>query len=261
MSNKVKYGLKNVYYAKATINDDNEATYSTPVKWPGAVNLSLDAQGEVTKFRADNIDYWIGESNNGYEGDFESALIPDSFRKDILNEIEDVNGILLEDAGAKTTYFALLFQFEGDVNGTRHVIYKCSASRPSVTGATTDETINPQTETLTITATAIHNAALDKDLVKAKCPETNANYANWFSSVYQATSTPIEYFTVAFDSDGGSAVASQNIISGQKAIEPDDPVKEGYTFGGWYEEDTLTTLYDFDTAVTEHMILYAKWTS
>jgi phi13 family phage major tail protein len=191
MANKVKYGLKNVYYSKATIDAaTNTATYATPVAWPGAVNLSLDAEGETTKFRADNIDYWVGQSNNGYSGDFESALIPDSFRKDILGEIEDANGVLVEDAAAKTVYFALMFQFEGDEKATRHVLYNCSATRPSVSGQTTEETIEPQTETLTLTAVAIHNASLNKDLVKARCKETDTPYSSWFSAVYQPTSTP-----------------------------------------------------------------------
>ncbi len=192
MANKVKYGLKNVYYAVATIDAaTNTATYAAPVAWPGAVNLSLDAEGETTKFRADNIDYWIGQSNNGYSGDFESALIPDSFRKNVLGDIEDANGVLAEDAGAKTVNFALLFQFEGDVNATRHVLYNCSATRPSVSGATTEEEIEPQTETLELTAVSIHNASLDKDLVKARCNEGDTPYSTWFSAVYQPTSTPI----------------------------------------------------------------------
>lgn len=185
MANRVKYGLKNVYYAVATIDSDNVATYGTPKAWPGAVNLSLDAEGGTTKFRADNIDYWVGQSNNGYSGDFESALIPDSFRKDVLGDITDTAGVMVEDASAKTVYFALLFQFEGDDKNTRHVMYKCSATRPSVSGATTDEEIEPQTETLTLTATAIHNSSIDADVVKARCQEADSPYSSWFDAVYQ----------------------------------------------------------------------------
>lgn len=188
--NRVKYGLKSVYYAVCTVDAvTNVATYGTPKPWPGAVSLSLDAEGGTTKFRADNIDYWVGQSNNGYSGDFESALIPDDFRVDILGEVSPTghDGVLIEDAGALTKYFALLFQFEGDDSATRHVMYKCSATRPSVSGQTTDEEIEPQTETLTLTATAIHNATLDKDIVKARCAADDSAYSTWFSAVYQPT--------------------------------------------------------------------------
>lgn len=185
-SNKVKYGLKNVYYAVATIDPSTQtATYGTPVRWPGAVSLSMDAEGESTKFRADNIDYWVGQSNNGYSGDFESALIPDSFRTDVLGDIVDGNGLYVEDAGALTQEFALLFQFEGDQNATRHVLYNCTATRPSVSGSTTDEQIEPQTETLSLTAVAVHNATLDKDIIKARCNEGDTPYSTWFDAVYQ----------------------------------------------------------------------------
>ena len=190
MANKVKYGLSNVYYAKATIDSSNVATYTTPVAWPGAVNLSLSAEGDTTKFRADNIDYWVGQSNNGYSGDFESALIPDSFRKDILGYIEGTGGILIEDAQAKTTPFALMFQFEGDEKNTRHCFYNVTCTRPTVAGQTTAETIEPQTETVTFTAVAIHNAALNKDIVKASAPETTSGaYTTWFTSVYTNITT------------------------------------------------------------------------
>lgn len=190
-ANKVKYGLKNVYYAVATIDADNKATYETPVKWPGAVNLSLDAQGDTTKFRADNMNYWIGQSNNGYEGDFESALIPDSFRQDVLGETVDGDGATYEDQDAKTKYFALLFQFEGDAKARRHVIYNCSATRPSISGSTTEETIEPQTETITLTTSSIYVTAVDKNVVKAYADETDAAYANWFSAVHQPTASPV----------------------------------------------------------------------
>ena len=190
MANKVKYGLSNVYYAKATIDSSNVATYDAPVAWPGAVNLSLSAEGDTTKFRADNIDYWVGQANNGYSGDFESALIPDSFKKDILGYIEGTGSILVEDAQAKTTPFALMFQFEGDEKNTRHVFYNVTCTRPTVSGQTTDETIEPQTETVTFTAVAIHNSALDKDIVQASAPETTSGaYTTWFTSVYTNITT------------------------------------------------------------------------
>ena len=192
MANSVKYGLKNVHYALCTVDPTTgAATYGTVKAWPGAVNLSLDAEGGTTKFRADNIDYWIGQSNNGYSGDFESALVPDDFRKDILGEVspDGHTGIFIEDAGAKTKYFALLFQFEGDESAAKHVMYKCSATRPSIAGQTTGEEIEPQTETITITAASIYNTSLNKDIVKAKCASGDDAYASWFSAVWQPGTT------------------------------------------------------------------------
>lgn len=191
MANKVKYGLKSVYYAVATIAADNTATYGTPVAWPGAVNLSLDAEGEQTKFRADNVDYWVGVSNNGYSGDFESALIPDSFKTDVLGYVIDTNGTMIENAGAGTQPFALLFQFEGDEKATRHVLYNCTATRPSVSGATTEEEIEPQTETLSLTAVAIHDDTLNLDITKASCKSGDAAYATWYSSVYAPSAASV----------------------------------------------------------------------
>lgn len=260
-NNKVKYGLKNVHYAIATIDElTNTATYGTVKPWVGAVNLSQEAQGETTKFRADNIDYWVGNSNNGYSGDFESALIPESFKQDVLGDIEDSNGVMVEDAGAKTVHFALMFQFEGDVHATRHVLYNCTATRPTVSGSTTEETIEPQTETITITGVAIHNAALDKDLVKARCPETNGQYATFFDAVYQPSGVAT-YVTVTFDTDGGTTIPDQMVRVGATVERPADPTKTGYTFGGWYEEDTFTTEFNFASPVSADTTIYAKFTS
>lgn len=185
MANKVKFGLKNVHYAVATIGDDGTATYGIPKPWPGAVNLSMDAQDEEITFRADNTDYYTGFANNGYSGDYESALIPDDFRSDILGEIANGDLLLETDTNANN-HFALLFEFDGDVSATRHVLYNCTASRPAVAGQTTEQTITPTTEKITIAAKSIYSEPINKNIVKARCKDTESvTYTGWYTSVKQ----------------------------------------------------------------------------
>lgn len=64
------------------------------------------------------------------------------------------------------------------------------------------------------------------------------------------------FFTVKFNSDGGSNIDEQTIVTGGKASKPKNPDKDGYTFEGWYANDSL---YDFDKSVTSDMELMAKW--
>ena len=67
-------------------------------------------------------------------------------------------------------------------------------------------------------------------------------------------------FAVTFDTNGGSIVPVENVLNGQKATKPTNPTKTGYTFDGWYTEETCTNPYDFATSVQYALTLYAKWT-
>ena len=71
--------------------------------------------------------------------------------------------------------------------------------------------------------------------------------------------------TVTFDSNGGGEVKSQTIQQGQQVQRPADPVKEGYTFIGWYDKNDLDNKYynmpewNFRYSVTKDMDLVAQW--
>ena len=66
-------------------------------------------------------------------------------------------------------------------------------------------------------------------------------------------------YKVVFDSQGGSAVATQNIKRGEKVTKPDDPTKDGYDFLAWYEDSVAVTPFDFDIEITADWTLYAGW--
>lgn len=188
MGNKIKYGLKNVYYAIATIDTSTgHATYDDPVRLPGAVNLSMDPEGESSSFFADDIAYATFAANAGYSGSLELAILPDSFRKDVLGEkVDETKGIQYEVAAPTNKPFALIFEFTGDENAVRHAFYNVTASRTSVSGSTTEESIEVQTETVELTCSSV-TCTIDGDevnITKGKCINKSASsYASWYTAV------------------------------------------------------------------------------
>ena len=69
----------------------------------------------------------------------------------------------------------------------------------------------------------------------------------------------VQTYTVTFETSGGSAVGPVTVDAGSTVTKPADPTKSGYTFGGWYTENTYENPYDFHAAVTGSLTLYAKW--
>ena len=180
--NKVKFNICNVHYAPITVGENGVVTFATPVAMPGAVSISLDPTGEPESFYADGIEYYTINNNQGYEGDLELAMIPEDFRTDIIKEEADSNKVLVENANSETGSFALLFEFDGDVKKIRHVMYNCSASRPTIESKTNEEDKEVQTETLTVKARPMANG-----YVKAKTGDstTETVYSNWYKAVYE----------------------------------------------------------------------------
>lgn len=193
---KVFYGLSNVHYAKLTETTDAQGnvttSYGTPKKWPGAVNIQLDPSGNPTFFSADNIAYYALSNNRGYEGDFESAMIPEDIKVDAIGEQEDDNGLIVETDKDEISYFALMFEFQTDISARRYVFYKvCLASRPAVASNTVDVNGDLEVKTETVSFRAVPRTdavtidGVEKHLIKA-CTGKNTDaqaYADFYTAV------------------------------------------------------------------------------
>ena len=77
-----------------------------------------------------------------------------------------------------------------------------------------------------------------------------------------ATNPTVEdkYYTVTFNSNGGSNVTSLSIKENNLIAKPANPTKAGHTFDGWYKDSNLSTPWNFTSdTVTSNITLYAKW--
>lgn len=182
---KVKFGIKNVHYALLT--DETTPTFETPVAIPGAVSLSLEANGDSSPFYADDMQYFVTIVNNGYTGDLEVALFHSQFLEDIFGyTISEKDKVATENANIQPKPFALLFEEEGDVNGTKYVLYNCICTRPSRSLATTTETTEPQTQTVSVTASPLS----DGRTMAYTTDETPAEVLTaWYNEVWLADTT------------------------------------------------------------------------
>ena len=259
--NKVKYGLKNVHYAVATIAADGSATFGTPKRIPGAVNLSMDPSGEAVNFFADDSKYFSQTPNAGYTGTLEVALVPDDFKVDALGFKVDSNGALVEDANAITKPFALLFEFQGDEKATRHVLYNNTAARPSVAGATKEESIEVQTETLNLTSGMIYVPSLDTNVPKTSVKKDQTPYSTFFDAVYQPAGVTFAanksavtiaagaFEVVVFTGNSGTVTAASSsadvtaaVAGNQVSIQVDEDAAAGATITLTDEDSNTATI-------------------
>lgn len=79
----------------------------------------------------------------------------------------------------------------------------------------------------------------------------------WTSSSSGGSS--VTSYTVKFETNGGNTISSQSISKNGTVAKPTEPIKDGFTFAGWYTDKELTKEYDFSAKVTDGFTLYAKW--
>lgn len=95
-------------------------------------------------------------------------------------------------------------------------------------------------------------------------------FAGWNSELPKIVTEGAEYAAkwtandnaVTFVTNGGTDVAGRTVKTDAKITKPSDPEKTGYTFGGWYTDQSCTKKWDFEKdTVSGAMTLYAKWTA
>lgn len=186
---KVNYGLKNAYFATITEAEDGAFTYGTPIRLPGSVELTLEPRGDMIEFYADDMLYFSAPNNQGYDGTFTLANIPTAFATECLGEvIDETDQVVTEVQGAKPKGFALLFEFDNDIKATRHVLYNCKASRPTVSSSTSTDSVEPGTSELSFVASARPSDRQVKTKTTQSTPA--AIYDAWYEKVYEKTVTP-----------------------------------------------------------------------
>lgn len=179
--NKVHYDLIDVHVAPLTITD-GAVTFGTPEPLLGSISMDVAATGDIINLRADGVDYYRTTSNNGYDGSLNLAMVPDWFKEQYLgHKLTEKDKVLVENANADPTPFALLFGFKGDKKNRRHVLYNCMASRPGIKGENKDSMKQPDTETLPLSAKPLPDGN-----VKASTTEGTPEsvYTGWTKAVW-----------------------------------------------------------------------------
>lgn len=186
--NKVTFGFKNVHVAFMDDTATELPAWEDPIKIPGAVSFTPSPEGDTNTFYADDSQYFVYTSNNGYTGDLTMANLPDEILAMMFGWEIDDSGMLIEISDAKPRRFALMAEVQGDQRNRRFVYYSVQASRPTSEKTTKAESVEPSTNALPVTISPIEIDG--KMIVKGdiELNETNKTaFDGFFDAVYKPT--------------------------------------------------------------------------
>lgn len=269
------------------LNQNNE--YKPGVAWNGVSSVQETPTGaEASDIYADDLKYLSLYSAEELEATVEAYMSPKEFDQcDGMADAAD-GLITVSQQSRKTFGLSYVTTIGNDVDGNDygykiHLLYGCKASpsdRQYQTINDSPEAISfswpikttkvdvpghKPTSLITIDSTKFTTAAQKANLKALE----DALYGTSGTDPYLPTPAQViailtaaqETVTLTFNANGhGTAPAAQTIIKGTSATEPADPTAEGYTFGGWYEEEACTNVYSFSTLLSANKTIYAKWT-
>ncbi len=190
-TNKVVFGIEKVVVWPILSEDADTGTptYGTKISVPGARSLSMDFQGDIEKYYADNVVYYQTLTQAGeYQGDLTIYNVPEAFLTQIMMQVKNHDGVIMENSEQEPREFAMAFEFSGDRNKMRHLLYKVKATKPAIGGSTVEENKEPEEQTLNLSATP----RLDNKMVRVKVAEGDAAYDDWYEEPYEFTADEYE---------------------------------------------------------------------
>ncbi len=158
-TNKVEFGISNLYIGTYT-DTNGTVTLGTPYHQKGAVNLSLEPDGDDNDFYADNVKYWSGFSDNGFTGEIEVAKFDLEAKKQFFGYVQTTGGGFGAVKGASRPQVYVMFQTEGDAQARRVILYNVSLGQINREFATIEDSKEPATETCDITVTGDNGTGL-----------------------------------------------------------------------------------------------------
>lgn len=179
MANLVEFGLSNVHVGTVSLSD-GAYTFGTPAKYPGAVNLKMNSNFESTKVSADNIAYYIANSNLGYSNELEMVKEDVDFMKKYVGLQASEDGAIVESSNQRTQEFYIMFQIEGDESPTKYILYRNSLTdKPSYEHKTLEEgKIEVETVTYKFDTLPLADGT---GVIKAAYPKGVAGYETLFT--------------------------------------------------------------------------------
>ena len=264
--------LKDGWYVVKNTKDGVDVSYTNPIidaGWPqGPINIILcdDAEMSVAVSGNDGIELNYGFPLTIYGQSAGTGRLTVS--SDSKDAIEARGGVTIN-GGIVSATATNNYKIAIGANGQAITINGGQVTATGTYGIETDGTITfglrKATDFISFSNVSHHNVIDINNHVKIVDGQALTDGTNIYNNqTPAATLEALEnvtlrpaIYTVTFDSNGGSAVDAQTVFHGEKASEPADPTREGYTFGGWKNGDAD---YDFSAAVTTNLYLTAEWT-
>jgi uncharacterized repeat protein (TIGR02543 family) len=267
------------------LNSDNQ--YTPGVAWNGVSSVSETPSGaEATSIYADDVKYLNLYSAEQLGGTLQAYMYPDEFEQ-CDGSAEVATGVTIGQQNRKT--FGLCYRTtlgndtEGNDYGYKlHLLYGCKASPSEKQYQTINDSPEAISFSWTLTTTPVNvsgykpTSILTVKSTDFKTEEEKARLKALEDVLYGTANSeprlplpdeviammnPTGTVTLTFDANGhGTAPEAKTVTKGTAATAPADPVAEGYTFGGWYEEASCTNAFSFATVLNADKTVYAKWT-